>query len=741
MAGERNFLLGHGERLVERVATPPGGATPELPYTADEARQRLLPQVRAAVTTFDSLPREACPSGKTVGLVTLHPQFIAKSYHPGDFLRDNGLSYIGGRGAKITPEKWTRQGEPVELDTTELFVSGQRESFSLLAERLASPDAFPEGSPLQRIEAFRAPDASDKKRGEMSPPHASSIFEVGLHIPSVDRDAIVRSFQRWARTCGVSADLDRSIPVSGLIFMPITAHAEELDELSKFSFLRVIRPMPKLRTLHPVERSLPVGVLPPIQMPDEPVVDSSIRMAIFDGGLPAGGPMSQWARSFDVPGVGPTVDECVDHGHKVTSAALFGSLEPGEVAPRPFNSVDHYRILDDVEEDSYALYTALNRIRDVLEEKNYDFVNLSLGPELPIEDDEVHPWTAVLDEYLSHGQTFMTVAAGNNGEHDRESGNARVQVPSDCVNALAVGSANSKRKIWDRAKYSAVGPGRSPGLVKPDVLSFGGAPYEPFIFMPGDGEESPLSAMGTSFAAPAALRMAAGIRAHFGGHIKPLGLRALLVHCAERGIMPVEEAGWGRIPDHIDAFVISPANSVRVLYQGTIEPGQTMRMPIPLPEEIRTGNVEISATYCINSPTDSRSPSAYTASAIEPVFRPHAERFSKEDSMHPKTDSFFRSSDFLPENDLRKGAHKWETTKHRTLTKRASSLLRPVFDVKYHSRIEQFVGVPTEKVEYALVITLTSTQDADIYNKVVRAYSGRLEILQPQVEIPITVQP
>jgi hypothetical protein len=164
-------------------------------------------------------------------------------------------------------------------------------------------------------------------------------------------------------------------------------------------------------------------------------------------------------------------------------------------------------------------------------------------------------------------------------------------------------------------------------------------------------------------------------------------------------------------------------------------------MPIPLPEDVSTGSIEISATYCINSPTDSRSPNTYTASAIEPFFRPHAERFSEEGSLYPKTDTFFRSSDFLPENDLRKKAHKWETTKHRTLTKRASSLLRPVFDVKYHSRSEQLVGVPTEKVEYALVITLTTSRDSDIYNKVVRTYSGQLEILQPQVDIPITVQP
>ncbi|MFD4477357.1 S8 family peptidase [Streptomyces sp. NPDC058471] len=741
MAGERNFLLGHGERLVTAVATPPGGATPDLPYTAEEARDRLRPQVEAAARSFEALPAEACPSGKAVGLVTLHPQFIAKTYHPGDFLRDNGLSYIGSRGVQVTPEKWTRQGEPHVLPSTELFISGRRDSFATLAERMQSPDAFPEGSPIQRIEAFRAPDGSDKKRGTMPLPHASSLFEVGLHIPNIDRDAILRSFQRWARTCGVSAELDKSIPVAGLVFMPVAAHTEELDELSKFSFLRVIRPMPRLRTLHPIERSLSVGELPPIDVPDEPVVDGSIRMAIFDGGLPSSGPMSPWTHAFDTPGIGVEVEDCLDHGHMVTSAALFGSLNPGEAAPRPYNSVDHYRILDDTGEDSYALYTALNRIRDVLEEKNYDFVNLSLGPELPIEDDEVHPWTAVLDEYLSHGQTFMTVAAGNNGASDWASGNARVQVPSDCVNALAVGSANSKLKNWDRSGYSAIGPGRSPGLVKPDVLSFGGSQYEPFIFLPQNRTDAPLSAMGTSFAAPAALRMAAGIRAHFGGHIKPLGLRALIVHCTERGDVPVDEAGWGRIPDQLEAFVVCPQNSVRVLYQGSIDPGQTVRMPIPLPEDVKTGSVTISATYCINSPTDSRSPSTYTGSAIEPVFRPHAEKFKSEDSMHPVTAGFFKSSDFLPENDLRQGAHKWETTKHKTLQKRASSLLRPVFDVRYVSRLEQLTAIPTEKVEYALVITLTSTADSDIYNKVVRAFSGQLDILQPQVDIPIAVRP
>ncbi|UKY50306.1 S8 family peptidase [Streptomyces inhibens] len=625
------------------------------------------------------------------------------------------------------------------METSELFVAGSREKFSELHQRMGVQGVFGENSPIRIMEAFRAPGVQEKQRG-ISGDLSSSIFEVALHWPNSGSDSILRSFARYARSCGARAEVDRSIPVSGIMFMPVVANRDELGELSKFSFLRVLRPMPTLRTMHPIERSVIAPGFAVPSLPNKAALDPSIRTAIFDGGLPPEGPLKAWADGLDADGVGPIVEKYLDHGHMVTSAALFGPLKSGQSVPQPYASVDHYRVLDENSDDPYLLYDALERIRSVLEEEAYDFVNLSLGPSLPIEDDEVHPWTAVLDEYLSRGKTLLTVAAGNNGDQDRESGNARVQVPSDCVNAIAVGAADSDRLYWERADYSAIGPGRSPGLVKPDVLTFGGAAYNPFHFVPRFPGGDVLSACGTSFAAPAVLRIAAGIRAHFGGHMKALALKALLVHCAQRDESSIEEAGWGRIPDEIEDFVVCKPNSVRVLYQGDIEPSQVLRMPIPLPEDIGKGDIKISATYCINSPTDSRTPNAYTGSAIHPLFRPHAEKMSKEESVHPATTAFFQNSDYMSESELRHGAHKWETVKHKSKTFRASSLLRPVFDVRHLSRIDQLADNASEKVEYALVVTISS-KDPDIYNKVVRAFGGRLEILQPQIEVPISLQP
>jgi hypothetical protein len=164
---------------------------------------------------------------------------------------------------------------------------------------------------------------------------------------------------------------------------------------------------------------------------------STIRLAVFDGGVPKDCLPSGLVRRKRIPGsIGAAVPECQAHGVGVTSAVLYGSLAPGQPLPQPFTSVDHYRVIDtDTANDSQGHYfDVLNRIMNVLRQNNYQFVNLSLGPDLPIEDDEVHVWTASLDDHFSDGRTLVTVAAGNTGENDWDAGNARVQAPSDGVN-------------------------------------------------------------------------------------------------------------------------------------------------------------------------------------------------------------------------------------------------------------------------------------------------------------------
>lgn len=84
-----------------------------------------------------------------------------------------------------------------------------------------------------------------------------------------------------------------------------------------------------------------------------------------------------------------------------------------------------------------------------------------------------------------------------------------------------------------------------------------------------------------------------GIRTHFGDVLSPLAIRALLTHCTEKTTIPFHEIGWGRLARHLDDIVISNDHAVRTVFQGKLSASRYMRVPIPVPDGIMSGNVTI----------------------------------------------------------------------------------------------------------------------------------------------------
>lgn len=739
MAQQPNFLLGNGHRLTADIAIERPVVPGPPPYSFSESKARLGPQVSQLVTELAQLPNAACPDDYAVGLITIHPEYTAKSYFPATLLREARLESIGSRPARVQPSKWKKKKEPEEVHTTQLFVAGRRDDFSTLAKELPRwTDSHSGANQLFEIEAIRAHRPADRLHPVSG---REPLLEVVLHttgVPNAGR--ILEAFEAYAESLQLKPDLDRRFEVGGLCFLPMRAASKLLPEIGKFAFLRTAREMPGLRPLQPLIRSSSKTRPFKVDLPKQAPIDRQLRAAVFDGGLPANAALKPFAGRFEPAGIGAAVDEYVDHGTAVTSAALFGPLAKGEPVPRPYGLVDHYRVLDDKsEKDPYELYDALNLIRSVLQSRKYSFVNLSVGPALPVEDHDVHAWTAVLDELFADGETLTTVAVGNDGEKDWASGNARVRVPSDSVNSLAIGSADSKKKIWARASYSCIGPGRSPGLIKPDLVAFGGDDDEPFYaFDQTLGLAVPHC--GTSFASPYTLRMGMGIRAHFGTLLSTLAIKALLVHCAEPAKkIPAQEIGWGRLPERLENYVICPDGVARVVYQGELTPAQYLRTPIPLPSGPLQGMVSIAATFCFACETDPQDPSNYTRGGLDITFRPHADKFD-EDATHPKTSSFFRRSDYDTEKALRHDAHKWETTLHRVKRFQAASLKDPIFDVHYQVRQSGRTSRGSEKIRYALIITVAAPKVANLYNRIVQRYRTQLQPLVPVIEVPIQVR-
>lgn len=743
-----NFLLGKGERLTEQVRVPSGPVDKTAPYTFAEAKSRLLPMLEKVISDIDNLPDDACPDDYAVATITLNPEFIAKSYFPADLLRAVGLSSVGSRPRQITPSKKSKGREPEPTVTTELFVYGKRQAFRKWATELPKWNEIQSGAgQLVEIEEISVPKPEEKVKS-VNENTETSVFEVVLHMnEAISENVYLGSFANYLKKFKLAPTFERRFYAGGLCFLEVEAPSELANQIAQFSLVRVLRKMPELRLLKPTIRATSPEKST-VVLPDEDPLDPLIKAAIFDGGIPNDHPICRWATPFEFPGMMVASDELLAHGVGVTSAFLFGALDLKKSLERPYSYVDHYRVLDDMPgQDPRELYEVLDRINDVLKTNNYDFINLSLGPCLPIDDDEIHAWTAVLDEYLSDGETLATIAVGNDGEGDPSFGANRVQVPSDCVNALAIGACDVPDDNWQRASYSSVGPGRSPGLVKPDLVDFGGSMGRPFLTLSHIDGSGVVATGGTSFSSPSTMRMGTGVRAHFGTNLSALAIKTLLVHSAETADIPKFEVGWGRIARALDDIAICDDHVMRVVFQGTITASKFVRAPIPLPPGALKGNVIVKATLCYATSVDPHHPGNYTRSGLEVTFRPNRETKRKikdgePEPLHASSKSFFGKTrkQFQTEDELRRDAWKWENCISASNKFRGSSLNEPVFDIHYNARIDGHNDSTTQELQYALVITVEAPKVTDLYDQVVRRYATQLEQLQPVIDIPLRIK-
>jgi subtilisin family serine protease len=640
------------------------------------------------------------------------------------------LEHLGSRGRKIKPEKSLRKNPPPLENTTDIFVAGKRAAFRQLTAALESDRVAETSKYIVRIESIEPPSVEDRLKSPLPPGDNVAAFEVVLHAGGAAMP-VIEGFYRYLDVVGMAADLDRLRHVQGLSFVPVHGTGEQMRRLAEFSFLRAARIMPHIRSIFP---SGPIRAVTPTRpnLPDDGPLDASFRVAIFDGGLSPMHPFGKWANAIDTPGVGPADPRLLKHGEAVTSAFLFGPV--AGAVPVPPAGVDHYRVLDDTSFDPTGQYVdVLDRIVGVLEAQDYQYVNLSLGPSFPIDDDDVNLWTAKLDDIAQRKRALIVSAVGNDG--DKGAGNDRIQAPSDAVNLLAVGAATTMGNGWQRADYSAVGPGRSPGIVKPDVVAFGGSSNEPFFAIDSTGIDS---WTGTSFSTPFTLRLAAETRAHLGADISPLMSRALLIHHADDASHPVRQVGYGRILSDVAGAVFCAEDEVHVLYQGELLGGKFIRATIPTPTTFPSkGKVLLRATFCFLTETDAQDPSNYTRSGLEVIYRRDADDFGNpdDDRTTARSQTFFHAH--RGGEQLRRDAHKWETAIHHEQKFVIGKVKKPVFDIHYHAREAGGIAPAGSRIPYALVLTMRVNGMTDLYDQIAQRYRGFLRALRPVIQIQV----
>lgn len=541
-------------------------------------------------------------------------------------------------------------------------------------------------------------------------------------------------------------DLDRQRQTGGLAFLPVVAPRDRIDDILNFSFLRALREAPRIIPFDPITRSF--GKTFPVSLSTEDALAPDLSVAIFDGGLPSNHGLDKWVTLHDAPGVGAPIVAAQAHGLAVTSAFLFGPLAQNQPLPRPYANIDHWRVYgaDDGNSD-FEAFDLLDRIEDVLTSRRYDFINISLGPDYALDDDDISPWTARLDQILSTGETVATIACGNNGALDQTNGLHRVQPPSDGVNMLAVGASDSYASGWKRADYSACGPGRSPGYVKPDFLSFGGSHATPFLALSTVDPLAASGTMGTSFSAPVAMRTGAGVRAQFTEPLWAPAVKALLVHHAAGDDVHRIENGWGFLSHGLGDLVLCDDYEAHIVYQRQMPITGAVRLYLPIPDGL-TGNVEIKATFCFYCDVDPEDAINYTRAGLDIQFRPdtttipppYYQKGKLITPTVPASDTFFSAKNFYASEYMqRDDAQKWETTLSRTKKKRSSSLRQPAFDVSYVAREHGHGGRRTANMKVALALTIRNKSAKDLYDRVIVSSGNRLQPMRPRagVQVPI----
>lgn len=768
----RRPLLARGERLTTKAGRAGGGRDKFHPLSLADSHALLAPQAKQLRTDVANIPSKL--RGKHIVIeATLHPNYLADSYMPDDLLRSTDLYLVGTRLSHATLR--TQKKEMENQPTKRLLLAGEPKSIENFATLAASPPSFAprewEGlrefselclSPPTRI-VVRPPNLAD---GEVIT-WESVLSPIG-RTESEIRAWSAEIFKKWvALISELGGDVATQYRrrVGDLTFVPIALHGEALDRAAQFNLLRALRPMPRVRTfLAPILRAAKKRL--PMPMATEPLAKAP-DIGIFDGGVDATSPyFAPFVTTVDLTTEPPNQD-FVEHGTLVTSAVLYGHVNPKRLLPQPILPIRHYRVLPVASSTGIVdtdLYQLLDRIVEATKRDNLRIINISLGPDQCIPDLEPNRWTMTLDSLAHDHNVTIVCAAGNNGNEDAETGCDRIQIPADIVNGLGIGACTSsdRSRPPKRAPYSPRGPGREGQRVQPIVVAFGGTDSEPFRGIDANGRI--ITSSGTSFSTPLVTRALGDLyRSLDDARHLPSVARIFTVHFAERGRRrrPTAELGYGHAPAHFGNIWDCPPNTCTVMYEQELhrEDG-ILAMRFPFPEDLHPDTpVCAEWTMAFTTDVDPKDSVSYTRKGLETFFRPHERMFtiSKDENseiLHADRDHD-RITRLLEDGWTRSGepraagrwrrrseatqrnSGKWETLIRGRYDGDARDFFQPRLDVSYLRREGGVIVSHTEvpPVHVVMLLTLTLPESLSLYDRVRTQY----DVLVPLIEIQIPI--
>ncbi|MGW1150982.1 S8 family peptidase [Streptomyces rubiginosohelvolus] len=740
--------------MSEMIDRTGGGGSKYHPFSLADSQRILGPQAQILKNTAATLDNRL-RADHVVFEVKLLPNYLANSYFPERLVRLLGLTALGSRPA--TGDLVLRSKTEFNVPTKSLIVAGDNQSLERLSYILSggSLDRREKGAAeeLRRFSDIHLPRVAEVVKAANNSVAESvqgrEAFEAVLHpdpdLPGISRrplsGAVFEKFEQYIYSLGGEVVSDRRDVVGGLTFVPVFLPSGKAKEAAAFNPLRSIRKMPRIRPVPALPLRSAPGVARPAPPPAQP---EAPEVLIFDAGIDATGDFFAGSASQVELTDRPAAPGCIEHGSAVTGAILYGNVEAGSRLQSPQVRATHFRCIPGHDNEGVELYWLLDQIQKQVADSDAMIVNLSLGPEVSVDDGEPHRWTAVLDALAYERDILFVVAAGNNGE-ELHGGANRIQVPADMANGLSVGACDRPHPdlMWSRAPYSAIGPGRPGATVQPTVLAYGGDVDRPFARLMGNGRLS--YDWGTSYAAPLAAHGLAKLSTQLGDRCSASALRAFAIHFAEPHPDPtlIMETGHGRLPVDFSNALTCSDRQVTVLYQASIERDQILGFTLPVPGGVDRGKVKVKWTLSYASPTDPTEAVEYTESGLEFTLRPHSEVYSFRDPENASRtikvniqENSDRATELLEEGwkmsqqpatrsqkvgpkaseSSRRRGGKWETVMQGQDCLMAKGLHEPRLDIEFLTREGGSLTKNTPPVDLSLVVTVESLSGLPVYD-------------------------
>lgn len=749
--GGRNPILGRGEVISEQVRRSRGGGGDSSIRTFEDAQRRLLPQLEYAIETYTQKPRSHKLNNNAFFSINIDSKFLAKSYFPGGVLVNRQLHIAGTR-------YWNQSArDNITFDEMQkgrcVFVKAELASIDKFTKDLKKGNFNKtEREQLTRIDSiFLDPDSKISIPKDFREGAVELVFHpMNEYEWHECRDKVTKlGFQN---RFDLLDDLELQFYDEDIRFVPVTASRDLLESINAFNPLRFARALSRIKVpdLTTFDKKEILATLGKARGNTEPF---NFEIGVFDGGVDSRAGLARWVTAEDLTPMPPEA-AWTEHGTGVCSAAIFGPLDPQKIQQAtPKAKVRSFRIYPEEPVrggNDFGLYRIIPLITAAVQSQRNQHIRvfiLSSGPQIPVDDDEINPLTAMIDKLCHERDVLFAIAAGNDG--DLPAPYDRIQPPADTVNGISVGAYS--RNIFgdfEKTPYSCNGPGRPGSQIKPDILGFGGTEENPFYVRTYASPQSIAiqGVCGTSFSAPLVGQNAALLLHGVDNNavLRPQTAKALLIHDAAMNGPSCSSTSWGISDDTVENMLSCHDYESTILFNGDINFKTGIMLPIPFPENHDiSGHIEIFWTIVYSSAIAPSSPDEYTLAGTEVYFIPHKYKydFKKEDGdktikrtvdIRNTADvkllqsewwicgSNNKSKPYKKESELRNEG-KWDTVFRGHKRASAQALVEPYIHIHALARGDwdhkEFLG--PGRLSYAAVITARAvSKKIDLYNQV-----------------------